>query len=73
MPLFIKTRTLLAVLSTAAFVVTSTAAFAQSGGKPAEAPKAAADSAQKDNQKKIDEIAEASRTLTGAAGHPECV
>src|SRR6185312_4269743 len=70
---FIKTRTLLAVLSTAAFVVTSTAAFAQSGGKPAEAPKAAADSAQKDNQKKIDEIAEASRTLTGAAGHPECV
>jgi len=73
MPLLIKTRTLLAVLSTAAFVATSATAFAQSGGKPAEAPKAAADTAQKENQKKIDEIAEASRTLTGAAGHPECV
>lgn len=75
MPLLIKTRTLLAVLSTAAFVVTSAAAFAQSGGKPAEPAKPAAENAPKDNQnqKKIDEIAEASRTLTGAAGNPECV
>ena len=54
MPLLIKTRTLLAVLSTAAFVATSATAFAQSGGKPAEAPKATADTAQKENQKKID-------------------
>jgi len=75
MPLLIKTRTLLAVLSTAAFVATSAAAFAQSGGKPAEAQKPAAEATPKEtqNQKKIDEIAEASRTLTGAAGNPECV
>jgi len=75
MSLLIKTRTLLAVLATAAFVVTSAPAFAQSGGKPAEPPKPAAETAPKDNQnqKKIDEIAEASRTLTGAAGNPECV
>jgi hypothetical protein len=73
MPLQIKTRTFLAALSAAAFVVTSSAAFAQSGGKPAEPQKPAADTAAKENQKKIDEIAEASRVLTGAAGNPECV
>ena len=32
-----------------------------------------AEKAVKDGQKKIDEIAEASRILTGAAGNPECV
>ncbi|MFA6265253.1 MAG: beta-1-3, beta-1-6-glucan biosynthesis protein [Pseudolabrys sp.] len=53
-------------------------AFAQSGGaapqpqKPAAAPAADA-AAAKDGQKKIDEIAEASRTLVGPAGNPECV
>ncbi|HEY5280397.1 MAG TPA: beta-1-3, beta-1-6-glucan biosynthesis protein [Pseudolabrys sp.] len=73
MPLHTKTRILFAVLSTAAFVATSAAAYAQSGGKAAELQKPTADSAQKDNQKKIDEIAEASRVLTGAAGNPECV
>jgi hypothetical protein len=73
MPLHTKTRTLLAVLSAAAFVATSAAAYAQSGGKPAEPQKPAAETAAKDNQKKIDEIAEASRVLTGAAGNPECV
>ena len=71
MPLHIKTRTFLAALSAAAFLVTSTAAFAQSGGKAPEPQKAAGET--KDNQKKIDEIAEASRVLTGAAGNPECV
>jgi hypothetical protein len=73
MPFYTKTRILLAVLPAAALVMMSAAAFAQSGGKPAEPQKAAADTAQKDNQKKIDEIAEASRVLTGAAGNPECV
>lgn len=72
MLLHIKTRSLFAVLSLAGLLITSGAAFAQSGGKPAEQAKPAAEAA-KDNQKKIDEIAEASRTLTGAAGHPECV
>jgi hypothetical protein len=49
-------------------------AFAQSGGngKAPEPPKPAADAA-KEGQKKIDEIAEASRSLTGPAGNPECV
>jgi hypothetical protein len=65
-----KTRSLLA-LSLAGLLITSSAAFAQSGGKPAEQPKAA--EAAKDNQKKIDEIAEASRVLKGPAGNPECV
>jgi hypothetical protein len=50
------------------------AAFAQSGGngKPPEPQKPAADAA-KETQKKIDEIAEATRVLTGPAGNPECV
>jgi len=62
-----------AVLCVAAFSVTATAAFAQSGnGKPAENQKPAAD-AIKEGQKKIDEIAEATRMLTGPAGNPECV
>lgn len=74
MPLQIKTRTLLAVLSAAAFAIVSVPASAQSGGKAAEPQKpAAADAAAKENQKKIDQIAEASRVLTGAAGNPECV
>jgi hypothetical protein len=47
--------------------------LAQSGnGKPPEPQKPAADPA-KETQKKIDEIAEATRTLTGPAGNPECV
>ena len=50
------------------------AAFAQSGGannKPPE-QKSPAETA-KEGQKKIDEIAEAARVLTGPAGNPECV
>jgi hypothetical protein len=40
--------------------------------KPAD-PKAAADAAAKESQKKIDEIAEAGRLMTGPAANPECV
>jgi len=49
-------------------------AFGQSGGdaKPAD-PKAAAEAAAKESQKKIDEIAEAARVLTGPAANPECI
>ena len=49
-------------------------AYAQSGGngKPPEPQKPAAD-AVKETQKKIDEIAEATRVLNGPAGNPECV
>lgn len=76
MPLLSTLRQLSAVLCAVAFTFAATAAFAQSGApaKPAEQPKAptAADTA-KDGQKKIDEIAEATRVLTGPAGNPECV
>jgi hypothetical protein len=48
-------------------------AFAQSGdGKGAEA-KAAAEAAAKEAQRRFNEIAEASRALSGPAGNPECV
>jgi hypothetical protein len=72
MLLHIKTRSLLAVLSLAGLLIAPGAVFAQSGGKPAEQAKPAVEAA-KDNQKKIDEIAEASRVLKGPAGNPECV
>lgn len=63
----------MAVLFMAAFAFTAPAVYAQSGnGKPPEPSKPAADTA-KESQKKIDEIAEASRTLAGPAGNPECV
>src|SRR4249919_3460220 len=53
--------------------LTVSAAYAQSGnGKPPEPQKPAAD-AVKETQKKIDEIAEATRVLNGPAGNPECV
>ena len=73
MPFTMKLRQFCVVSLTAAFTLAGSAAFAQSGnGKPPEQPKPAAD-AIKEGQKKIDEIAEATRTLTGAAGNPECV
>ena len=71
----IKLRQVLAVLCCmAALGFNAPTASAQSGGngKPPEPQKPAADSA-KESQKKIDEIAEATRLLTGPAGNPECV
>jgi hypothetical protein len=66
-------RRALAVLCTLAFTFSGQAVFAQSGnGKPPE-PQKAAPEAAKEGQKKIDEIAEASRLLKGPAGNPECV
>lgn len=70
-------RQFFAMLCTATFCLTATAAIAQSG-KPAEPtpPKAATTepaAKDKDGQKRIDEIAEATRSLTGPAGNPECV
>jgi hypothetical protein len=72
MPFTIMLRHFLAVLCAVSFTLTATAALAQSGGKPPEPQKPAAETA-KEGQKKIDEIAEASRVLTGPAGNPECV
>lgn len=71
-------RHFIAMLCVATFSLTASAAYAQSGRPaepPAQPPKAAtADPAKdKEGQKKIDEIAEASRTLEGPAGNPECV
>jgi hypothetical protein len=72
-------RRVFAVLCCAAALnIFAPAAFAQSGnGKPPEPQKPAADAPKadtaKEGQKKIDEIAEASRALSGAAGNPECV
>jgi hypothetical protein len=53
--------------------VTGGVAFAQGSGNSPAAEKAPAEKSVKDGQRKIDEIAEASRVLTGAAGNPECV
>lgn len=70
-----KTCTAFAVASLA---VSSSPALAQSGsGRPApQATKPVGDAAkdeQKEAQKQRDEMAEAARALTGAAGNPECV
>lgn len=72
MPFMSLLRQFIAVLCMASFSFTATAAFAQSGGKQAEPQKPSAESV-KDGQKKADEIAEATRLLTGPAGNPECV
>jgi hypothetical protein len=53
--------------------LTASAAFAQGSGSGAPSEKPPAEKPVKDGQKKIDEIAEASRVLTGPAGNPECV
>jgi hypothetical protein len=66
-------RQFFAALCAAAFVFTTSAALAQSGGKPAEPQKPAVAETVKEGQKKIDEIAEATHTLSGPAGNPECV
>ena len=70
----LKLRQFSAVLCCVAGLgLTIPAAYAQSGnGKPPEPQKPAAD-AVKESQKKIDEIAEATRVLNGPAGNPECV
>lgn len=72
-------RFLTAALCAVSFSLCAPAAFAQSGGaqqeqqKPAAPDAAAKDAAAKEGQKKIDEIAEATKTLVGPAGNPECV
>ena len=71
----LKLRQFSAVLCCVAGIgLTIPVAYAQSGGngKPPEPQKPPADAA-KETQKKIDEIAEATRVLNGPAGNPECV
>jgi hypothetical protein len=64
-------RKLCTALFVVVFSLTACAAFAQSGGK-AQVIKPLAETA-KESQRKIDEIAEAGRLLSGPAGNPECV
>ncbi len=72
-------RTLIAATFAVSFVLCAPAAFAQSWRasrsrkKPAAARRRCKDAAAKEGQKKIDEIAEATKTLVGPAGNPECV
>ena len=73
MPITSLLRVFCAAFCLTAFGLAGGTAFAQSGNPPtAEQKKSAADAA-KEGQKNIDEIAEASRVLTGPAGNPECV
>jgi hypothetical protein len=74
---FLSLRCLGALLGAVGVVLAAAPpVFAQSGGnntKPPDNKPAAADAAVKESQKKINEIAEARRLLTGPAGNPECV
>ncbi|HEX5213474.1 MAG TPA: beta-1-3, beta-1-6-glucan biosynthesis protein [Pseudolabrys sp.] len=73
MPLVSFLRLFRAASCAVALSLTATAALAQTGApKPSEQQKPPGETA-KDGQKSIDEIAEASRVLQGAAGNPECV
>ncbi|OJY46566.1 MAG: hypothetical protein BGP08_16145 [Rhizobiales bacterium 64-17] len=65
----------LAVATAMLAVVPLTALHAQNADKPADAKaqEAAKEAQAKDSQKKIDEIAEAARVLTGPAANAECV
>ena len=67
-------RSFCAAFVVAAFAFGTVPALAQSGGANVKPPeqKSPAETA-KEGQQKIDEIAEAARTLTGPAGNPECV
>src|SRR5690606_19046605 len=77
---FFSSRSLGVLFGVAGLVlIGAQAGFAQSGGnnaqaKPPDGKQAAADAAAaKETQKKINEIAEARRLVSGAAGNPECV
>jgi hypothetical protein len=60
-----------------ALLIGSGGVFAQSGtpapDQPGKPPAASSADATKDNQRKTDEFVEASQTISGPAGNPECV
>jgi hypothetical protein len=69
-------RTVWAAIATAALVLATAPALAQSGDlRTQEQSKqgAAAQDPAKDNQRKVDEFAEAAQAINGPAGNPECV
>src|ERR1700760_4861220 len=68
-----SSRLTLAASLAAAFVLTAHPALAQSGDtKSSDKPAALIDPA-KESQRQVDEFVEASRTVSGPAGNPECV
>jgi hypothetical protein len=69
---FVRAALTAAVIASALTGLSGGTAFSQNADKPAEAQKAQ-EAAAKESQKKIDEIAEASRVMTGAAANAECV
>jgi hypothetical protein len=73
MPITSLLRVFCAAFCLIAFGQAGGAAFAKSGNPPTAEQKKSAAEAAKEGQKNIDEIAEASRVLTGPAGNPECV
>ena len=73
MPITSLLRVFCAAFCLIAFGQAGGTAFAQSGNPPTAEQKKSAAEAAKEGQKNIDEIAEASRVLTGPAGNPECV
>jgi hypothetical protein len=74
MRLIFTLRHFCAVFCVLLYGFSASAAFAQSGNvNPTEQQKKAADTAAKERQKSINEIAEAGRVLSGPAGNPECV
>jgi hypothetical protein len=73
MPFIMWLRHFCAALCVVVLTFGSGLAFAQSGGEPKPAEQKPVAESAKEGQKKIDEIAEAARVLTGPAGNPECV
>lgn len=72
---FARMRITVAVLGAALLLPAATSVLAQ-GGDPKAAPPRAPGSdtdAKKENQRKIDEFAEAAKVLGGPASNPECV
>jgi hypothetical protein len=65
-------RQLCTLVCVAIFCLSAGAAFAQGSGASKPPEKTPAENG-KEGQKKIDEIAEAARVITGPAGNPECV
>jgi hypothetical protein len=65
-------RTLFAALCVAAYAFSGSAASAQSGNVNPQNQQKPADAA-KEQQKSINEIAEAAKVINGPAGNPECV
>ncbi len=61
------------LLTAAALILGAGAAFAQGTGNAKTPPAKPQAENTKENHKKVDEIAEAGRLLSGPAGNPECV